>query len=263
MMKKITFLAAFLIAAMSYGQIKQIKGKNSDASACVAGGFNAIMYPNGFTGTIQDAYIGESTTTNWEFIANLTANPNGLGNANVFYIAEIIFLNNIPASTANSSIISITSSDFTLTSFAHNATDNTLACSFGATQLNKLRFNLEYTGTFAAVPVTVDITIHDVVEATTETITLTVTPVGATASIEDLQKFNFSYAPNPSKDFVRLSAANNIENVEIFNLLGQKLISKDLNSNNETVDISNFAKGVYLMNVTIDGSKGSFKIIKE
>jgi len=85
----------------------------------------------------------------------------------------------------------------------------------------------------------------------------------ATAGIEDLQKFKFSYAPNPSRDFVRLSAANNIENVEIFNLLGQKLISKDLNSNNENVDISNLVKGVYLMNVTIDGNKGSFKIIKE
>ena len=262
-MKKITFLAAFLMVAMSYGQIKQMKAKNDLASACVAGGFNAIMYPSGWTGDTTKAYIGESTTANWEFIANLTANPNESGNANVFYIAEIIFLNNIPASTANSDIISITSSDFTLTSFAHNATDNTLACSFGATQLNKLRFNLEYTGTFAAVPVMVDITVHDVVTATTETITLTVTPVGATAGIEDLQKFNFSYAPNPSKDFINLSAANNIESVKVFNLLGQKMISKELNSNSETVDISNLAKGVYLMNVTIDGSKGSFKIIKE
>lgn len=85
----------------------------------------------------------------------------------------------------------------------------------------------------------------------------------ATASVKELKQFNFSFAPNPTKNIVRLSAVNKIESVELFNLLGQKMLHKELNSNNETLDISNLVKGIYIMNVTIDGSKGSFKIIKE
>jgi len=122
---------------------------------------------------------------------------------------------------------------------------------------------IEYTGTYTHGEIyTAVFNVYSENGFTGNTVTINIT-VDNTASIEDLEKFNFSYAPNPSRDFINLSAANNIENVEIFNLLGQKLISKDLNSNNETVDISNLVKGVYLMNVTIDGSKGSFKIIKE
>tara|TARA_B110000208_G_scaffold170579_1_gene212230 strand:+ start:26425 stop:27396 length:972 start_codon:yes stop_codon:yes gene_type:complete len=84
-----------------------------------------------------------------------------------------------------------------------------------------------------------------------------------TASVKELKQFNFSFAPNPTKNILRLSAVNKIESVELFNLLGQKILQKELNSNNETIDISGLDRGVYVMNVTIDGSKGSFKIIKE
>lgn len=85
----------------------------------------------------------------------------------------------------------------------------------------------------------------------------------STAGLEDLGQFNFSYYPNPSKYFIGLSAVSKIENVEVFGLLGKKVLSEKFNSNNGTVDVSNLAKGMYIMNVTIDGIKGSYKIVVE
>jgi len=263
-MKKITLLLTLLICFASFGQIKQIKGKNGDATSCTAGGFNAIMYPNGFTGTIQTAYIGESTTPNWEFIANLAANPNGLGNANVFYIAEIIFDNNIPENTPNSNMISITSSDFALTSFAHRGTENTLSgCSFGATQFNKIRFNLEYVGApFSTSQVSIDISVTDPTTFVNETITLTVIPEGA-LSVTDLSLHNFSFAPNPVKDEINISAASNISRVEFYNILGQRALHLDINATHKSLNISELRSGIYIMKATIDDSVGTYKIIKK
>lgn len=100
--------------------------------------------------------------------------------------------------------------------------------------------------------------------ATANTITLNVTVDNSSLAIKnDLSAFNFSYAPNPSTNFINLSAANKIDHVEIMSLLGQTIISRDLDATNETIDISSLQKGIYLMHVTIDGSKGTFKIIKE
>lgn len=74
---------------------------------------------------------------------------------------------------------------------------------------------------------------------------------------------NFSFAPNPTNNFVNLSASKNIEKVEFYNLLGQNALSAPVNGLRKEVNISNLKSGIYLMKVTIDNAVGTYKIIKE
>lgn len=87
--------------------------------------------------------------------------------------------------------------------------------------------------------------------------------VKETASNNDLSKFNFSYAPNPTNNFINLSAAKTISKVEFFNNLGQNVLVSNVNALSSNVNISGLNKGIYMMNVTIAGQTQAFKILKQ
>ena len=75
--------------------------------------------------------------------------------------------------------------------------------------------------------------------------------------------FKFSVYPNPTSDQLNLSAARTISKVELFNLLGQRVLSNTVNASQKQLSISNLQNGVYLMEVTIDNAKQAFKIVKK
>jgi trimeric autotransporter adhesin len=79
----------------------------------------------------------------------------------------------------------------------------------------------------------------------------------------NFSNFKFSYYPNPSSNQLNVSAEKNINKVELFNLLGQKVQSNTVNTTQKQFDISNLQNGVYIMEVTIDNAKEAFKIIKQ
>lgn len=85
----------------------------------------------------------------------------------------------------------------------------------------------------------------------------------ATASLEDLQKFNFNAYPNPATDYINLSASKNIDKIEIYNVVGQQVESRVLNSNNNRVNVSNLSKGIYIMKAFIEDAIGTYKFVKE
>src|SRR5690554_930081 len=53
-----------------------------------------------------------------------------------------------------------------------------------------------------------------------------------------------------------------LENVEIYNVLGQKMISKNLSYSRESINISELNSGIYIVRVKIAGRDKSFKIVK-
>lgn len=61
---------------------------------------------------------------------------------------------------------------------------------------------------------------------------------------------------------LNVSAKSNIDNISLYNMLGQEVISKKLNSNKETINVSALQSGVYLTKVSIDGATKTFKIVK-
>ena len=256
-MKKIILLIAIFFVSISYGQLKQVKGNTFTSSACGAGGKSDISYPSYFTGSTS-GYAGVSTSNKWE----MNFNVDDLNE--VWIQAELIFETGIPENTPMANMLSISSNDYSLTAYAHNATGNSLTCSFSAGQINKIRLNLEYNGTYVwGTDVQFTITTTDPSTGTSETINVNISPNDPTASIDKLEKYDFSFGPNPTEDFIYLSASKNIGKVEIFNLVGQKSLSTDLRASIGTLDISNLSKGVYIMNVAIDKNIGTYKLIKQ
>jgi hypothetical protein len=74
---------------------------------------------------------------------------------------------------------------------------------------------------------------------------------------------NFAFYPNPVKNVLNLSYNKEISNVEVFNLLGQKVITERVNANDAQLDMSNLSKGAYMVKVTSDNQVKTIKVIKE
>ena len=82
--------------------------------------------------------------------------------------------------------------------------------------------------------------------------------------VQDETFRNVSVLPIPTSDKLTISNTVPIESVELFNLLGQRVLVKKAGFQNEMeLDVSFLSSGTYLLNVIIDGKIGTFKVIKE
>ena len=75
--------------------------------------------------------------------------------------------------------------------------------------------------------------------------------------------WSFSLYPNPVKDNLNIGYKETVKNVEIYNLLGQMVASKNINANEGNIDLSALASGNYLAKVYFENSVKSIKIIKQ
>lgn len=80
---------------------------------------------------------------------------------------------------------------------------------------------------------------------------------------DDFSGAAFKFYPNPVKDILNLSHLQNITNVEVYNLLGQKVFENTLDDNTTQVDMSNLSSGNYFVKVTADNQTKTIKVIKE
>ena len=67
--------------------------------------------------------------------------------------------------------------------------------------------------------------------------------------------------PNPTNGIFSIESEYKIENIEIFNTVGIKLFSKNINNNSLKLDLSNFAKGQYFIIIKLDEYQKVEKII--
>lgn len=75
---------------------------------------------------------------------------------------------------------------------------------------------------------------------------------------------NFTYYPNPVKNVLNLSYNQEISSVEVFNMVGQKVSSNNLNATLGQVDMSQLPNGVYLVKVaTANNQSKTIRVIKE
>ncbi|MFH6987751.1 T9SS type A sorting domain-containing protein [Flavobacterium collinsii] len=68
--------------------------------------------------------------------------------------------------------------------------------------------------------------------------------------------------PNPVTNFLNLNYQNNIENIKIFNVLGQEIINKSINASSDQIDMSQVLPGTYIAKISVDKAVQTFKIIK-
>jgi hypothetical protein len=75
---------------------------------------------------------------------------------------------------------------------------------------------------------------------------------------------NFTFYPNPVKNVLNLSYNQEITSVEVFNMVGQKVSSNNLNATLGQVDMSQLPNGIYLVKVaTANNQSKTIRVIKE
>jgi len=65
-----------------------------------------------------------------------------------------------------------------------------------------------------------------------------------------------------SNNILNVKANETINNVAIYNMLGQVVYSANVNATQSTIDMSSFANGTYIVKVNINGTEGSIKVIR-
>ena len=79
-------------------------------------------------------------------------------------------------------------------------------------------------------------------------------------------EFDFStltYYPNPVKNELNIIQKEEISDLEIYSVLGQKVISLPINSNKALIDVSSLANGTYFVKINSKVNYRNFKIIKQ
>ncbi|MGM0636258.1 MAG: fibronectin type III domain-containing protein [Bacteroidota bacterium] len=74
---------------------------------------------------------------------------------------------------------------------------------------------------------------------------------------------NFSYYPNPVENQLNIQSANEVEQIQVYNMAGQLIKTERPSSLNSSIDLSDLQVGTYLMKVTINGSNETFRVIKK
>lgn len=91
---------------------------------------------------------------------------------------------------------------------------------------------------------------------------VTMTNEDATASIDDVFASKVSVYPNPASNNVKISSSVEINKVEVFNLLGKRVVNAGKLNNND-LDISSLSTGVYLLKLTSGNAVATKKLIKQ
>ncbi len=81
-------------------------------------------------------------------------------------------------------------------------------------------------------------------------------------AVENVEINKFKFYPNPVNTTLNLKAQSTIENVSIYNMLGQEVIRLAPNKLTSEIDMSSLNTGAYFVRVTINGITETKQIIK-
>lgn len=74
---------------------------------------------------------------------------------------------------------------------------------------------------------------------------------------------NFRYYPNPVKNMLNILNDTAIEHLSVTSVLGQIVLEKEVQDTKATIDLSRFAKGVYLVKIISKNESRTIRVIKE
>lgn len=75
--------------------------------------------------------------------------------------------------------------------------------------------------------------------------------------------YNFSIAPNPAKNTIKVSMPDEQNTVEIYSMNGVKVYSQSVNSNVVDIDVSAFASGIYVLKAVSPSYSKTLEFSKE
>ena len=85
--------------------------------------------------------------------------------------------------------------------------------------------------------------------------------VNSALATESFDKSALSYFPNPVKNVLTFTNAEKFSSVEIYNLLGQRVLSQNFSTSD--INLSALTSGAYIVKLKSESSVKSIKIIKE
>lgn len=94
--------------------------------------------------------------------------------------------------------------------------------------------------------------------------TIDITLSDASLSTSSFNNENaFTYFPNPVKNELTLKAQNTIQNVSVFNMLGQEVLRATPNTLESNLDMNGLSQGAYFVQVTINNVTETVRILKQ
>ncbi|MBT8287368.1 MAG: T9SS type A sorting domain-containing protein [Bacteroidia bacterium] len=90
----------------------------------------------------------------------------------------------------------------------------------------------------------------------------TIEVVENTLSAGSFELNGFEYYPNPVTDVLTMNAQDKIDNVEIYNMIGQRVMTMKPDAVQSQVDMTNLSQGTYFVRVTINNVSETIQIVK-
>lgn len=87
--------------------------------------------------------------------------------------------------------------------------------------------------------------------------------VDVALSNTDFDNSNFMAYPNPVKDVLNVSYSTEISSIRVINMIGQEVISRNVNASSTQVDMSELSAGTYIVNVTLGDAVKTLKVVKQ
>ncbi|MCW4469359.1 T9SS type A sorting domain-containing protein [Flavobacterium sp. MFBS3-15] len=84
-----------------------------------------------------------------------------------------------------------------------------------------------------------------------------------TNGIKDNAAIVINMFPNPVKDVLTLNCTGSIDSMNVYNMLGQQVAATAPGTNKAELNVAHLQKGVYMVNLVVDGAAVSQKFIKE
>jgi len=88
----------------------------------------------------------------------------------------------------------------------------------------------------------------------------------STLSTDDFNVgLDFSLSPNPAKDKFVVTLPSTVENarLEVFNVLGKRVLSKQISDIDSTVNVSNWNSGIYLVRISNGETSQTKRLVKQ
>jgi len=84
----------------------------------------------------------------------------------------------------------------------------------------------------------------------------------AALGVNSFNASNIRMYPNPTSSVFTIEANDVIENVTLYNVLGQQVLAKTANGNSVTLDVANLQTGVYVVKTMIGGVVSTSRLVK-
>lgn len=85
---------------------------------------------------------------------------------------------------------------------------------------------------------------------------------GVATEVNEISKNDYFIYPNPFIHELTINCKEEIRSIDLFNLNGQLIFSKEIHSNNETLDLNDVSEGIYFLRIKTNSNSFTEKVVK-